>query len=266
MKNRKFILRFFILLVIYSCQSNIDKNEYFTNGKISKEFFQVRNGDLTKVINYSERGDTLSILFLNKEGNLDSVCHYFKNGVLSTVSYINGDATGLARWYFPNRRIKEDVNLYKGHRKGMHKYFNMDGSLYQINFYRIIDDSSFFNGIIRVDDKGSIIPDSSEFAEIHAIKDTIKKGELFNYEFRMYLKPNLLARAFIGNFDENFNVLDSLSLEHLDIDIINQVKPTQIGENILRIIFETKENIRPKEDGGELLGKMYLEKKYFVKD
>lgn len=264
MKTIRYIIFFLTISLVTSfCQRQKSiKKEFYDNGNIKLEYLPQERGGLTKVLEYDVNGKVSSITYENKNGNLDSIGEYYNGDgiLLSTVSFQNGKKTGITKWYYPDGKIEEEVYLIDGKRMGQHKYFSRDGGVKQLNLYKIINGESIFNGVIRYDEEGEIIRDSSEFEEIVLVRDTITLGEKIEFGFKIYNQKDVLTRAFIGIFDKDFNLIDSTSIQPLSITGSNLILPQKIGKDTLRIVFETK-----KQKGNKILmGKSFLEKTYCV--
>lgn len=264
MKTR--IALIFLVTILFSCSSDIkEKREYYEDGNIHLKYFKIENSLLYKVEEYNNTGNLISVTFENKNSKLDSTGYYYEdNKLISTVNFVDGVQTGLAQWYYPNGNVEESVYLVKGIRYGEHKFFRIDGTLKQINYYKLFNGEPVFNGVKRYDEHGELMPDLSEFADLTLLKDTVKITDTLFYKLDIILSEDLLTRAILGDFNSNFEIDEQFGLKQVDINSLNYIFPTKVGKNTLRILFEFRKDIEEKDTIKTYIGKIYLEKDYVV--
>ncbi|MCK4662310.1 MAG: hypothetical protein KAT68_05555 [Bacteroidales bacterium] len=269
MKKFTFITLFCFVLISCSNKKNetIENDVYYENGILNFKFVKLDNSNLTKVFEYDSNGQIKAIGYINKNQKRDSIISYYVNNkLIQTLTVKNGVTTGPAIWYYPDGKIKEQVCLKNNMRVGVHKYFRKDGYLKQENFYKIINNQSVLNGIIRYDNNEKIIKDSSEYVDLILNKDTINLNEELKYElFVLFKKKNgILSRVILGDFDIDYNLKDSSSLEYFSIYKKNIKTTHEEGENYLRLIVEFKDTINFSESNKILKWIFFVEKKYYV--
>ncbi len=251
MKKNSLIIIF--IVIVSSCQCN-KKKEYYSDGSIKIEKIYCKNNEHIKTIEHYRNGLVSSITFENVKGNLDGKCSYFdKNGnIESSVVYKDGISDGIAKWFYPNGKIMEEVYIINKERVGPHIYYDLSGNIVRKNFYILINNKSFFNGYLVYNKFGNIIPDSSMYVFLKTDKDTVNINDTITYWFNQYLSKGIQVKAIIGNIDKNFNIVDSTTIKYVNPNLKNKFSPTKVGNDTIRIIYELK-----KETANNTIDKIY---------
>lgn len=202
-----------------------------------------------------------------KKGVRYGKCYqYYPNGNIWVISrWVAGFQDGETIEYFETGKIKRKSIFTKG-QPIEHELYDDAGRLMKKAFYIIINRQSKLNGLMVFDtNNADKFPDNinfkeTTFAQIFADKDTIDYGGFAEYEVEWICSTEHYAGAFVGNFDHNFNMVDTSSMKEVDLENKNRFYPANLGTDTLRIIFD----FMKIEDGKERVFTTRLEKVFTV--
>jgi len=253
-----------ILTFLHSCASNNQKIEKDENGNIISKC-EIKNGVRHgKCYHYYPNG-AIEIISSWIEGVQDGeTIVYFENGVVKQTSLWKDDKVdGEVVNYFENGNI-ESKNFYINGQIKEIEFYDEEGRLVKHVFYIILNGQSTLNGLLVYashDADGNpdnIIWSKTAYAEIFTERDTIDYGSFVEYEINWGGGDYVGAMA--GNYDHNFNLIDSASMKEVDLDNKNRFYPAHLGTDTLRIIFDFFKH----EDGKEKVFSSHLEKVFTV--
>jgi len=257
---------FIILILISSCVSvnqeivrdetgNIILRCDLKNGVRDGKCYEYYPGGAVKVVSNWVAG------FLEGERT-----YFFKTGnVESTGMFKAGERDGELVLYYETGGIKTKMFFINGRGKWLES-FDEVGNLQEIQEYIYLTDEHQLNRKVVYDtDSASIHPSNvifkeSFWAQIEADRDTIDFGGFVEYEVQWISDKK--GRAYSGDFDHKFNVIDSASLKDIDLDNKNKFYPAHLGTDTLRVIFE----FLNYKDGNYCSIQSYLEKVFTVKE
>jgi len=263
-KNKILTLKLILITVLFTVllvSCNKCKKKYYSNGSIEFERCEQVNSKLIKVTQFDLRGNIISLTYENEYGNRDSIGTYFnaKGTKEKTITFKNGHYTGKVTLFYSNGNIREILNLLDGKLNGKCTFFNLDGIINKILYYKIINNESIVNSILVFDKPKVINKDSTMYADILLKKDTVLINDYINFEF-IYFNPSGLASIEYANFDKNFNIQDSSTIKYLnDSNSPFKIKATKKGNDTLRVIYKIQD-LKTK-----MLYPIYLEKPFYVK-
>ena len=261
----------FILIILYSCNNNKDKIDYYSGGEIRsvcETFGGKKNG---KLIEYYKNGVIKSLKFYLNDTLVGVENCFYPSGKYSAIRFFNkGKVNGIGIDYFENGKIKEIGHYKNDNQIGEWKYYSITGSLTtKRNYVEIAIKEGIIKGIVNeviyFDELKDTIKNKSNYFLYETKNDTINYGEPYNAKIKLespYYKENLFV--IFGDFDEFFTPLDSSRIEKIDVDnfeleFVRLPNGYKIGENIIRGIIVEYSKTKNKER------RYFFCKKFFVK-
>jgi len=185
-----------------------------------------------------------------KNGVRHGKCYfYFPNGnIWMTCNLINGVINGESIEYFENGSMKVKSNFVNG-QAIRSEFYDENGRLEQIDFFKIINKQPRLNGIIVYDVENAcnfpynVNLQETMYAEIFADSDTVVYGSFVEYEVKWMCSEEHWVGAIKNNstffIDYNFNQSGSSTFASKDVDLDNKNKfyPSNKTTDTLRVIF-----------------------------
>lgn len=242
MKFYKLILGLSIILLVINCNDRYEKISYYDTGEIKEKFEYPSKLDYTNNQNYT-------------------AFFYYKNGKIKNyATFRNGKRENEYLSYYPNGALKQVIMFKDGVKNGIQRDFKIDGEIIEeelfINnvplirmksytvqgerikyYYYVEKDTIIENGRLIYNNQNQILPERSFYYNISA-KDTITLNEEYYFELKVYTygNDNVIKKFLIGDFDENYNFIDStklIKLESKNNSVRYSLKPTKKGNNLI---------------------------------
>jgi len=241
--------------------------QYYPNGNIWVISSWVEGFQDGETIEYYEDGSIHVTTMLQIGKQHGKRVEYFENGIVKGISmWKDNRQDGESISYFENGNIESKIFFINGQILEI-EFNDEEGRLIKHAFYIILNGQSVLNGLLVFashDADGNpdkILVRETAHAEIVTERDTIDYGSFVEYEIEWWGGiPGGYVGALVGNYDHNFNVIDSTSLKIVDLDNKNRFYPAHLGTDTLRIIFDFFKT----EDGKEKVFKSHLEKVFTV--
>jgi antitoxin component YwqK of YwqJK toxin-antitoxin module len=236
--------------------------EYFENGSVKSVSMWKDGKQHGKLVEYFENGK-INATSMWKDDKMEGECvEYFENGNMKSKAIWKDDKlNGECVEYFENGEIRvisffiNDQLIEKG-------VYDETGRLSKVNQYITINNQLKLNGTVVFDMNEKINYQQTVHAKIFVDSDTINYGGFALYEIKWMCSEDHYLSAFTGNYDHNFNVVDSSSLKQVDLENKNKFYPSNSSTDTLRIIF----NFKKIKDGKSLMFHTYLEEVFTVKE
>ena len=240
---------------------------YYPNGNIRVISSWIAGFQDGETIEYFENGSIHVTTMLQSGKQHGQRVAYYKNGIVNATSmWKDNQQDGETISYDENGNFESKIIFINGQIKEI-EFYDKEGRLVKHAFYIILNGQSTLNGLLVFashDADGNpdeIIWSKTAYAEIFTERDTIDYGSFVEYEINWWGGiPDDYVGAMAGNYDHNFNLIDSTSLKIIDLDNKNRFYPAHLGTDTLRIIFDFFKH----EDGKEKVFSSHLEKVFTV--
>lgn len=252
-----------VFLLLFSCRN--------TGVKISTE--------LEKDVKYYENGRVKSEGYLLNGQYHGSYKQYFQNGKLKVEAYYkHGKQDSIQKIYFENGNIRQIAHFKDDLIDGKMEIFNDDGRLIADQFFVVINDSSIANQLITYNEMGHIDKDKSNYFKLLPLEDTIEYGDQYEIDIKLEASLyNLNMLAIIGEFDENYNLIDNAKVDTLwdrsdgkvDFKVNYSTNQYEYGENIIRGIIFDYASYYEEDSPNDIVRSvrpLYFERFFYVKE
>lgn len=201
---------------------------YNSDNKIIQKDVYFENGNLEKVIKYSENKITGNYL------------EYYENGkVKFQATYKDGFLDGVFKSYYQNGKIKSYNNYKYGHLNGVQKIFSKKNYIEMTCFYRNDTNLSY----TEFDSNGKIINNYYSI-ECKSYHDTIKLGETYKVKFKKYGTFGIDDISIIGYIQAFQNSMKEIKFDENEAEYSFQLKAKGSFIFVLESIVNKKDTVR----------------------
>jgi hypothetical protein len=174
--------------------------------------------------------------------------------------------------YYPSGKVKSKWKFYNELNFFDIYYYSEDGRTDSIEKFVGLNNKAELNEMIRFKKNGEIDYEKSWFYSLKADKDTIRYGEDYSLQIKLEASGfDQFMFVLIGDYDIDYNILDSLSIDTLKGESFTKQYKTnhyKKGKNILRGIIWDFEVLIKRDSSQEMKWTtipMYFAKEFYVK-
>jgi len=245
MKNR-FLPTILLAFILYSCNTSNIKVEKYENGNV-KSRFTLENDKKSGICYEYYEDETIKSISNWKKGKKNGrQILYMPNGQINEVSFFsNGLLNGQVIKYDDYGNISEIGCYHTGAENGYFaKYHN--GQLFQLRQYIIINKQSTVNQYWNFDDSGNLNTNISNYFTVNYPYDSIKVNKEIFIEVSLPAPffENSNLEIIIGDYDSNFNLIDSSSQKSFDFNGLTGNIPVSFDEKGDRYLRGIIKNIK----------------------
>jgi len=214
--NTKYYKLLFIL-ILFSCDKEIIKKEYYNNNNIKKEYTLINEEIHGKLKEYDKKGNLKLIQYYENGIKIDSSIHFNKENKISVIKYFNHNSdTVFVKKYYSNGKLKEKGNLLKKFKVGNWIFYRRDGKIRRINEYFRIKNQEYNNQGWSLNEKGDTISKGSNYMKVRFPKSVYINEK---FQIRFYLSNPLFSNSKVKLFID-LNPEKSINSEFTNLDSI----------------------------------------------
>lgn len=242
---------------MYSCNSNYEKNEYFSSGKLKeKKVFQNKtdfnNGSNYRCYRYYESGKIISTFEMRQNQIEGDYLTYFENGNIKLrIPFKHGIYNGLGSSYNSDGSLKEEIIYFKGKSILEMKTSSFKDFLKKTYYY--LNQGTFQDRGSLIYENGHLVKEKSFYCIINSTDTISIKKKSLEFEITMftYGENNKITNLYIGTLNDKLNIIDTI--HNILGNGKNSIKfnfiPHSIGDTLItgKMIVQANVNIDGKD-------------------